>query len=85
MENITRKGGRFMNNRLKLVSTIDTKEPGKAHDEYCKKILAFKSILASIMHDQIPEYMGMPIPEIELVLSQSKEWSTSKEMENFWD
>ena len=66
------KRRRFMNNRLKLVSTIDTKEPGKAHDEYCKKILAFKSILASIMHDQIPEYMGMPIPEIEACIEPIK-------------
>ena len=57
-----------MSKRFKLVDTINHKDPKKALDEYCKKILSFKCILARFLKDYTEEYKDLEIDEIVMYI-----------------
>ena len=57
-----------MSKRFKLADTINHKDPKKALDEYCKKILSFKCILARFLKDYTEEYKDLEIDDIVMYI-----------------
>ncbi|WP_416327593.1 hypothetical protein [[Eubacterium] hominis] len=53
-----------MEENLEIASAIDERQLEKAYDNYCKKILSNKQILAYIMKSCISEYQSMELDEI---------------------
>ena len=53
-----------MRETTKIASVITKNENKKAYDEYCKRILSNKQILAYIMKGCISEYDDIPLEEI---------------------
>ena len=49
-----------MNNNLEVADAIEINDLNKAYDEYCKKILSNKQILARIMKECVAEYRTHP-------------------------
>ena len=53
-----------MEENLAIASVIDTKDPKIAYDNYCKKILSNKQILAHILKECVSEFKDIPLEEI---------------------
>ncbi len=53
-----------MEANLEVADAIETNDLNKAYDEYCKKILSNKQILARIMKECVAEYRDIPVEEI---------------------
>ncbi len=53
-----------MKNNLEVADAIENNDLNKAYDEYCKKILSNKQILARIMKECVAEYRDIPVEEI---------------------
>lgn len=49
---------------LEIADAIDSNPLNKAYDEFCKKVLSNKQILAHIMKTCIPEYHDIPLEDI---------------------
>ena len=57
-------GSEFMEANLEVADAIENNDLNKAYDEYCKKILSNKQILAHIMKECVAEYRDIPVEEI---------------------
>ncbi len=53
-----------MGSKLEIADAIENNDLNKAYDEYCKKILSNKQILARIMKECVSEYRDIPVEEI---------------------
>ena len=53
-----------MKANLEVADAIENNDLNKAYDEYCKKILSNKQILARIMKECVAEYRDIPVEEI---------------------
>ena len=53
-----------MKANLEVADAIENNDLNKAYDEYCKKILSNKQILARIMKECVSEYRDIPVEEI---------------------
>ncbi len=53
-----------MGSKLEIADAIENNDLNKAYDEYCKKILSNKQILARIMKECVAEYREIPVEEI---------------------
>ena len=60
-----------MEENLAIASVIETKDPGIAYDNYCKKILSNKQILAHIMKECVSEYADIAIEDIPKYIESS--------------
>ena len=53
-----------MGSKLEIADAIENNDLNKAYDEYCKKILSNKQILARIMKECVSEYRDILVEEI---------------------
>ena len=53
-----------MSTKLEIADALDYNQLNQAYDEYCKKILSNKQILALIMKECVSEYKDLPVEEI---------------------
>lgn len=59
-----------MEGNLEIASSIDEKDPSKAYDNYCKRILSNKQVVAHIMKECISEYEDVPWEEIPTYIEE---------------
>ncbi len=57
-------GSEAMASKLEIADAIESNDLNEAYDEYCKKILSNKQILARIMKECVIEYRDIPVEEI---------------------
>ena len=62
-----------MEENLAISSVIDKNDGEKAYDNYCKKILSNKQILAHIMKECVDEYADIPLEEIPKYIESTPE------------
>ena len=62
-----------MEENLAISSVIDKNDGEKAYDNYCKKILSNKQILAHIMKECVDEYADIPLEEIPNYIESTPE------------
>ncbi len=70
-----------MKNNLEVADAIETNDLNKAYDEYCKKILSNKQILARIMKECVAEYRDIPVEEIPSYIENDPQLDVSVEDE----
>ncbi len=70
-----------MEANLEVADAIETNDLNKAYDEYCKKILSNKQILARIMKECVAEYRDIPVEEIPAYIENDPQLDVSVEDE----
>ena len=70
-----------MKNNLEVADAIENNDLNKAYDEYCKKILSNKQILARIMKECVAEYRDIPVEEIPSYIENDPQLDVSIEDE----
>lgn len=63
-----------MTGNTKIASVIENNEIGKAYDDYCKKILCNKQILAYIIKECVSEFENIPLKEIPHYIESTPEF-----------
>ncbi|WP_289762779.1 hypothetical protein [Lactobacillus intestinalis] len=70
-----------MEANLEVADAIETNDLNKAYDEYCKKILSNKQILARIMKECVAEYRDIPVEEIPSYIEHEPQLDVSLDEE----
>ena len=70
-----------MGSKLEIADAIENNDLNKAYDEYCKKILSNKQILARIMKECVAEYRDIPVEEIPSYIENDPRLDVSVEDE----
>ena len=70
-----------MGSKLEIADAIENNDLNKAYDEYCKKILSNKQILARIMKECVAEYRDIPVEKIPSYIENDPQLNVSVEDE----
>ncbi len=71
-----------MGSKLEIADAIENNDLNKAYDEYCKKILSNKQILARIMKECVAEYRDIPVEEIPSYIEHDPQLDVSLDDES---
>ena len=70
-----------MKNNIEVADALENNNLNKAYDEYCKKILSNKQILARIMKECVAEYRDIPVEKIPSYIENDPQLDVSIEDE----